>query len=249
MPDHRTEFAPSPCWVRVYFNGQPVGDSRHIMLLRESGRLPVYYFPRQDVRMEYLEPSGTTGSDPKGTGVYWHVRVDNRQAEDAAYTFRNAPQGRPALENYIAFSWDKMDAWFEEDEEVFVHARDPYTRVDVSHSSRHVRLMINEMMVAESSRPRLLFETGLPTRYYIPRQDTRMDLLEGSATMTRCPYKGEAHYYSVRIGDKVYKDLVWCYRYPVPECGKIQDLVCFFNEKVDLYEDGILLPRPKSPWS
>jgi uncharacterized protein (DUF427 family) len=249
MPDHRTEFAPSPRWVRVYFNDHLIGDSHQVMLLRESGRLPVYYFPRKDVRTEYFEPSGTTGSDPKGTGVYWHVRVGGRQAEDAAYTFRSAPQGRPALEDYIAFQWNKMDAWFEEDEEVFVHARDPYCRVDVLQSSRHIKILIDGAIVAETSRPRLLFETGLPTRYYIPKQDTHMDLLERSDTVTHCPYKGEAHYYSVRIGGKLYRDLLWYYRYPVPECTKIQDLVCFFNEKVDLYEDGTLLPRPQSPWS
>jgi uncharacterized protein (DUF427 family) len=249
MPDHRTEFAPSPRWVRVYFNGQSVADSRQVMLLRESGRLPVYYFPRKDVRMQYLQSSDTTGADPKGTRVYWHLRVDNRQVEDAAYTFRNAPENRPALADYIAFSWNKMDAWFEEDEEVFVHARDPYSRVDVLHSSRHIKILIDGVVVAESGRPRLLFETGLPTRYYLPKQDVRMELLERSDTVTRCPYKGEAQYYSVRIGDKLHKDLVWYYRYPVPECTKIQDLACFFNERVDLYEDNELLPRPISPWS
>ena len=249
MPDHSTEFAPSPRWVRVYFNSHQIGNTREAMLLRESGRLPVYYFPRKDVCTEYLEPSATTAGDPKGEGVYWHVCVGDRRAEDAAYTYRNAPKDRPALEDYIAFHWSKMDAWFEEDEEVFVHARDPYSRVDVLHSSRHIKIVVDGVAVAESSRPRLLFETGLPTRYYIPKQDTRMELLERSTTLTRCPYKGEAQYYSVRLGDKLYKDLAWCYRYPVPECTKIQDLVCFFNEKIDLYEDNELLPRPMSPWS
>jgi uncharacterized protein (DUF427 family) len=117
------------------------------------------------------------------------------------------------------------------------------------HSSRHIKILIDGVVVAESGRPRLLFETGLPTRYYLPKQDVRMELLERSDTVTRCPYKGEAQYYSVRIGDKLHKDLVWYYRYPVPECTKIQDLACFFNERVDLYEDNELLPRPISPWS
>ncbi|MFQ5937194.1 MAG: DUF427 domain-containing protein [Acidiferrobacterales bacterium] len=250
MPDHRIELEPSPRWVRVYFNGELIGDSRAMMLLRESGRLPVYYFPKKDVCMEYLKPSDRPASSaPKGDGMFWDVRVGDSTAKDAAFTFRNRSGSGPIPEGYIGFVWNKMSAWFEEDEEVFVHARDPYSRVDVLHSSRHIKVVIDDVAVAETERPRLLFETGLPTRFYIPRQDVCMGLLGQSDTVTHCPYKGEAHYYSVTIGDTVRKDIVWYYRYPVPECTKIQDLLCFFNEKVDIYEDAERLPRPTSPWS
>jgi uncharacterized protein (DUF427 family) len=154
-----------------------------------------------------------------------------------------------ALQNYVSFAWDKMDAWYEEEEEVFVHARDPHKRVDVLPSSRHVRVVIAGETVAETQQPHLLFETSLPTRYYIPREDVRMDLLEPASLKTRCPYKGIASYWSAKIGDHVVKNVVWSYPEPIPECPKIKGLLCFFNERVDLYVDGELQPRPQTPWS
>src|SRR5262245_21765606 len=125
-----------------------------------------------------------------------------------------------------------MDAWYEEDDEIFVHPRDPHHRVDVLHSSRHVQVVALGEMVADSRRPSLLFETGLPTRYYIPRADVRMSLLVPSDSHTQCPYKGIASYYSVRVGNRLARDLAWTYRFPIPECPKIEDLVCFYNEQV-----------------
>ena len=116
-------------------------------------------------------------------------------------------------------------------------------------SSRHVQVVVDGVTVADSQRPHLLFETGLPTRYYIPQDDVRMAYLEISDTQTRCPYKGIASYWSVKTGDKVYKDLVWSYPEPVPECPRVKDLLCFFNEKVDLYVDGELQERPNTPWA
>ncbi len=244
------EFGPSPRRVRVYFSSQLVADSKDMMLLREPNHLPLYYFPKKDVQMDCLQPSDhTTHSDLKGEGVFWQVQVGDRIANNAAFTFRNPPGNGPNLEDYVAFEWNKMDAWFEEDEEIFVYARDPHKRVDVLPSSRHIEVVIDDIEVANSMRPWLLFETGLPTRYYMPKHDTRMNLLEPSDTVSRCPYKGEAHHYSVKIGDKLHKDVVWTYRYPEPESVKVQGLLGFLNEKLDVYEDGKLLPRPKSPWS
>ncbi len=249
-PYPRSEFEPSPRWVRVYFSSQPIADSRSIMLLRENNRLPLYYFPKHDVRMDCLKLSDhTTDSDPKGEGVFWHVQVGDKVADNAAFSFRNPPDDGPKLEDYVAFQWKEMDAWFEEDDEVFVYARDPYKRVDVLQSSRPIKVVVDGAAVADSKRPWLLFETGLPTRYYIPKHDARTDLLEPSDTVTRCPSKGEAHFYSVRISDKLHQDLAWTYRYPMLECLKIQGLLGFLNEKVDIFEDDKLLPRPETPWS
>jgi len=155
-----------------------------------------------------------------------------------------------SIKGHLAFDWDKMDAWFEEDEEVYVHARDPYRRVDALRSSRQVKVVIAGETVAESKRPCLLFETGLPTRYYIPKVDVRMDLLTPSDTTSRCPYKGQARYYSAKIGDMLVKDIAWYYPYPVPECPRIENLVCFYNERVDeLYVDGKQQEKPQTPWS
>ncbi len=247
---HSSQFEASPRRVRVYFNSQLIADSKKMTLLREDNSLPLYYFPKDDVRMDCLQPSNhTVHSGLKGEGVFWHVRVGDEAADNAAFTFRNPPGNGPSLEDYVAFEWDKMDAWFEADEEVFGYARDPYKRVDVLHSSRHIKVVVDGTMIADTKRPWLLFETGSPTRYYMPKPDARMGLLEQSDRVTYCPYKGEAHLYSIKIGHKLHEDLAWCYPYPTLECSKIQGLVSFLNEKVDIHEDEKLLPRPKSHWS
>ena len=116
-------------------------------------------------------------------------------------------------------------------------------------SPRHIKVVINGEAVAETRRPRLLFETGMPIRYYIPKADVRLELLGPSDKLTRCPYKGEAHYYTIQAGNKLHEGLVWSYRHPIPECPKIAGMLCFFNEKVDIYEEGELLQRPETHWS
>ena len=126
---------------------------------------------------------------------------------------------------------------------------DPYTRVDTVHSSRHVRVEIDGVTLGETRRPMLLFETGLPIRYYIPKLDVRMDLLEPSEYVTSCPYKGVARHWSARVGDKLAKDIVWSYPAPIPECPKIENLLSFYNEHVDLYVDGVPQDRPITPFS
>jgi uncharacterized protein (DUF427 family) len=249
IPNHRSEWEPSPRWVRAKVGAVTVADSKRAMLLRATGRLPVYYFPERDVRTDLFAASKHTTTDQLGTASYAHIRVNGHTIENAAWTYMKLARGAPKLKGYFAFEWDKMDAWFEEDEEVFRHARDPYKRIDVCHSSRHIRVVVGGETVAETRRPSLLFETGLPTRYYIPKMDVRTDLLEPSDTHSRCPYKGVASYYSVKAGGKVYKDLVWFYPLPIPECPKIENLLCFFNEKVDIYVDGELEPKPVTPWS
>src|SRR5215510_14475546 len=231
--------------VRTYFGSKLIADSEHVLLVYESKRPPAYWFPIADVRMEYLEREEQ--SEQAADTIRWRLVGKGRIAQARAYT---KPTGdRAALENYLTFYWDQMDAWFEEDVEVFVHPRDPYTRVDTVHSSRHVRVEIDGMTLGETRRPILLFETGLPTRYYIPKLDLRMDLLEPSEYVTRCPYKGVARHWSARVGDKVVKDIVWSYPAPIPECPKIENLLSFYNEHVDLYVDGLLRERPITPFS
>jgi uncharacterized protein (DUF427 family) len=141
-----------------------------------------------------------------------------------------------------------MDAWYEEDEPVYVHPRDPHTRVDILASSRHVRVELAGVTVADSPRPRLLFETGLPTRYYLPRTDVRMDLLEHSQTVTRCPYKGQTEHFAARIDGQL-RDVAWSYPTPLPESQKIAGLIAFYDERVDTFLDGARQDRPKTPFS
>lgn len=240
---------PSPRWVRVKFGGEIIVDSKQVLLLCQygPGRLPTYYFPQADVRMDVLTPSSR--EDQNGEVAHWTVKVGDQVAESAAWTYLEPPTELADLKGHLSFEWDKMDAWYEEEEEVFVHARDPHKRVDVLSSSRHVRVVIDGETVAETRRPYLLFETMLPTRYYLPREDVRMDLLEPTDLTTRCPYKGIASYWSVKMGDHVSKNVVWSYPDPIPENPKIKDLMCFFNERVDLYVEGELQTRPQTPWS
>ena len=149
------------------------------------------------------------------------------------------------IEGYVALQWTDLDAWFEEDEEVFVHPRSPYVRVDALRSSRTVRVEVDGQVVAESSSPVVLFETGLPARYYLPALDVRRDLLIPTDLATSCPYKGTARYWSVGEHDNI----VWSYPSPLPESRPVQGLMCFYNEKVDMYLDGELVEKPVTPFS
>lgn len=248
--DHMLYFEDSPRRVRVVFNGEIVADSRRVKLMHEAGLLPVYYFPIEDVRMELLEESDHATHCPfKGDASYWSVSVGDRVAEDAAWSYAEPIDSCPPIAGYLAFYWRKMDHWYEEDEEVFVHPRDPYHRVDVLESSRHVRVKVAGEVVAETQRPTILFEAGLPPRYYILEEDVRMELLEASEKTTQCPYKGVASYYSVEAGDGRVEDLVWYYPEPIPEAAKIEGLLAFFNERVDLEVDGEVQERPRTQWS
>jgi uncharacterized protein (DUF427 family) len=239
---------PTARWIRAYVANQAIADSKRALLAFEPNRLPVYWFPMDDVRTDLLVPTREGGPPPSGI-VRWTLRVGERTVANAAWSYADPGPERAALAGHIAFYWSRMDAWYEEDDEVFVHPRDPYSRVDILHSSRQIRVERDGVVLAESGRPRLLFESGLPTRYYLPKQDVRMELLEPSATTTRCPYKGVASYWSVRLGETVIPDFVWSYPAPIPECAKIENLLCFFNEHIDLFVDGELQPRPQTEWS
>jgi len=237
--------------VRVIYAGLTIADSKRVMRLLEFGRLPVYYFPLEDVRQKVLEATDHyTHSPLKEEACYWTIHVGDRVAENAAWSYPSPPPNGPQVKGYVAFYWNKMDAWYEEDEQVYAHARDPYKRLEILPSSRHVRVVLGDQTIAETHHPRLLLETGGPTRYYLPEQDVRMDLLEASGTTTRCPYKGQASYWSARIGASVFKDIVWSYRDPLPACSPIAGLLCFFNERVDaIYVDDEPVPKPITPWS
>jgi uncharacterized protein (DUF427 family) len=248
--DHPVWTEPCPRHVRAFLQGVPVADSTRALLLLEARHLPVYYFPPGDVRTDLLEPTDRTTHCPhKGDASYWSVRVGERVVRNAVWSYQDPIPGRDDIKGYLAFYWRRMDAWFEEDDEVFVHPRDPYHRVDVLSSSRHVRVAVLEQTVAETRRPRLLFETGLPTRYYFPKADVRLDLLVPTDSETQCPYKGKARHWSVEAGDRVEEDIAWSYPFPIPECPKIENLVAFYNERADIWVDGELQEKPQTPWS
>jgi uncharacterized protein (DUF427 family) len=250
-PDYKIAFEQSPRRVRVVFNGETIADSTNAHLLFETRHLPVYYFPRTDVRMNRLTPTDHHSFCPyKGTAAYWTIKVGDKVSENAVWGYPEPFDEVAAISDFVAFYWDRVDHWYEEDEEIFVHARDPYKRVDAIASFRHVQVILGGEIVADTRQARFLFETRLPTRYYIPPEDVRMDLLIPSDKVTACPYKGRARYWSARVGDREFPDIVWSYPEPIPECPKIKGLLAFFNEQVDeIRVDGVAVRRPVTPWS
>jgi uncharacterized protein (DUF427 family) len=244
----RVHIEDGPKRVRTYLGGELIADSKHLKLVWEVPYYPAYYFPREDVRMELLTPNGRTQRSPsRGDAHYFTVKGGSREVEDSAWHYPESPV--EALRDLIRFDWNTMDGWFEEDEEVFVHPHDPYTRIDILDSSRHVEVEVNGVKIADTHRPTLLFETRLPTRYYIPKVDVRMDLLIPTDTVTGCAYKGFAQYWSVAAGGETVKDLAWSYKTPLPENVKIAGLVAFYNERADLIVDGERQARPKTNFS
>lgn len=205
--------------VRARVEGETVVDSIRVKLLHEHGRLPVLHFPREDVRLDLLDAS------------------------------RQPIEAPPPFAGYVTFRWDSMDEWLQEDEPLIVHPRDPYHRIEVLDTSRRVKVSVGGEVVAESTRARVLFETSLPARWYLPREDVRADILEPSDTTTGCAYKGFASYFHVRVGEGLEENLVWTYREPRREVERIRDYLCFFNERIDLEIDGEPQEQPVTPWS
>jgi uncharacterized protein (DUF427 family) len=239
-------FEPTPKRVRAQLNGATLADSTRAILVWERGRaVPVYAFPEADVRRELLRDSDNPIPEAHGgSAQFFTAEVGGERAENAAWRYADED-----LRGHIALNWEAMDRWLEEDEEVFGHPRDPWHRVDARAASRHVQVALEGTALADSRRPTLVFETGLPVRYYLPREDVRMDLLEPSETQTVCAYKGLASYWSVRAGERLERDLAWTYAEPFPDSPPIAGLVCFFNEKADITVDGERAQRPTTQWS
>jgi uncharacterized protein (DUF427 family) len=240
----------SPRHVRGMLGGEVVVDSRRVKLLHETGFLARWYFPREDVREDLLEPSERHTHCPiKGEASYVSVRVGDRVAQDAAWTYPDPVEGAPPLAGYLSFYWDRLDEWWEEDEQAFVHPRDPYHRVDVLETSRRVELSVHGTKLVDTTNALVLFETGLPPRWYLAADEIAPGALREVETTTQCPYKGTASYWAVDAGGEVEDVLAWTYRDPRREVAPIADRISFFNERVDLVVDGEAQQRPQTPWS
>ena len=250
-PGKLLEIEPSPRRVRVKAGGEVIADTTRALLMREGGHTPVYYIPMDDVRMELFAPTDHTTHCPyKGDASYWTLNLPGRTEENAMWSYRDPYDESARIKDHVAFYWSCMDSWWEEDEEIFVHPRDPKKRVDVVLSHRPVRVVLGGETVADTTDARFLFETGLPVRYYVPQEDVRMDLLTPTETHTRCPYKGVASYYGATVGGETFEDIAWTYPDPVPECPKIKGLICFYNENVDaILVDGEAVEKPVTKWS
>lgn len=224
-------FEKSARWVRVEFNNFFIADSKNVNLLIESPMEINYYFPLDDVILSKLEKSDYFELNRnRGKRIYWNIRVDDKLAKNAAWSYESV-EGRPNLSNYIAFKWDMMDHWYEEDEEVFYHAKDPYHRVDYIYSNRHIEVFIDEQKVGDSKRPVLVFETGLPVRYYLPIEDVNTENFTPSNYISFCPYKGKASYSSYDNMKNPLKDIIWYYLEPKDEAVRLKGTVAFWSQK------------------
>ena len=233
--------------IRCVASGETVVDSDHAMLLHETGRLPVYHFPLAEVRMDLLEETGEREPSARGELAWHRLTIGERVVPRAAWTYPEPAAG--FLEGLIAFRWDALDEWFAEAEQLFGHPKDPYSRIDVCRTTRRVRVLLDGEVLADSRRARVLYEAALPPRWYLPAEDVDTARLVPSGHLTRCAYKGAAHYWHVRVGGELVPDLVWSYPDPEHDAEPVRDRLCFFSEKVDIELDGVIEKRPTTQWS
>ena len=236
---------PVPRRVRAVLAGRTVLDTTRARYVWEWPHYPQYYIPLADVRRDLLVSEGQTRQSRRGLQYLHALRVGEIERAHAARVLSESPV--EGLAETVRFDWESLDAWYEEDEQVFVHPRNPYVRVDALRSSRPLRVELDGVLLADSSSPVMVFETGLPTRYYVNRTDVDLTHLVPSGTVTACPYKGTTSaYWSVRIGGAEHADLAWAYDFPTRQLLPITGLVSFYNEKVDITVDGQRLARPKT---
>jgi uncharacterized protein (DUF427 family) len=233
---------PVPRRIRALLAGEVVLDTTKALYVWEWPNYPQYYVPIADVNRELLVDEQHTERLHRGSAQLHGLRVGQIVRPSSARLYIDG-----SVAGAVRFDWSALDAWFEEDEEVFVHPRNPYTRVDVIRSTRRVRIELDGALLAESSSPVMLFETGLPTRYYLNRTEVNFSHLVPTETVTACPYKGRTSgYWSVRVANSTYPDLAWTYHFPTRQVLPIAGLIAFYNEKVDITIDGERLPRPRS---
>jgi uncharacterized protein (DUF427 family) len=244
----RVRVEPSHKRVRIYVGGEVIVDTPDALYVWEGPHYPQYYVPATDVVAGVLTESATSTRSPsRGTATHYDVKAGSREIRDGAWAYLDSPIEE--LRDHVRFEFGSMDAWFEEDEEITVHPRDPYTRVQILPTSRHVTVSIDGVVVADTHHAMFLHESHLPRRTYIPKVDVRMDLLTPTATRSMCPYKGVASYYSVTTPAGVRDDIVWWYPTPLRESVQITGLLAFYDEHVDVTVDGVAVPRPTTKFS
>lgn len=244
MAAARGRVEPAPRRVRGFLGTELVFDTTAARYVWEVPYYPQYYIPLGDVRAEFLRDEEHPQKVQFGSSRLHSLVAAGRVHEKAARIFDDGP-----VAGLVRFEWNPL-RWLEEDEPIYGHPRNPYSRVDALRSHRHIRVELDGTVLADTLSPVLLFETGLPTRYYIDPSDVAFEHLEDSDTQTLCPYKGTTSgYWSVRAGDTLHQDLAWTYHYPLPSVAAIAGLVAFYNEKLDVIVDGVAPVRPKTHFS
>ncbi len=239
---------PVPRRIRAYLGGEKVLDTTRARYVWEWPGYPQYYIPVSDVRGDLLIPEGHTQQTGRGVAELHGLRVGEAYRPRAARLI--AESAIDGLAGTVRFDWTALDSWFEEDEQVFVHPRSPYVRVDALRSDRPVRVELGGVVLADSPSPVMVFETGLPTRYYLSRIHVNFEHLIQAGTVTACPYKGvTSGYWSAVVNGTVHEDVAWAYDFPTSQLLPIAGMIAFYNEKVDTFVDGQLLERPRTHFS
>jgi uncharacterized protein (DUF427 family) len=239
---------PVPRRVRATFAGHVVLDTTRAIYVWEWPNYPQFYVPLEDVNRDLLVDEDHAQHVHRGNTQLYALASGDRSVASAVRVYVDSVVD--GLAGTARFEWSALDSWFEEDEEVFVHPRSPYNRVDALRSTRPVRVELDGVVLAESASPVMVFETGLPTRYYLNQTEVDFSHLRKSDTVTSCPYKGEtSNYWSVQVGDTLHPDLAWSYDFPTRQLLPIAGLISFYNEKVDITLDGERLARPVTHFS
>jgi uncharacterized protein (DUF427 family) len=255
--------------IRGVLGGESALDSTRAVLVWEPRRVvPSYAVPAADISGE-LVPRGPAAAEATDQAGAYLASLSSRPVLDPSVPFavhtaegnaadvRAGGQDRPGagfspadpdLAGYVVLDFGAFDAWYEEDELNVAHPRDPFHRIDVLSSSRQVSVELDGQLLARSSRPALLFETMLPVRHYLPREDVTAELIP-SSTRTYCAYKGQASYWSASVGGHVVADVAWTYEDPLHDAARVRGLIAFFDERTDTTLDGQSLERPITPWS
>ena len=234
---------PAPRRVRGLLADEVVFDTTQAMYVWEWPYYPQYYIPLADVMSDVLVAENTTQHSSRGVVELYGLGVGGFHRPHAARVLQDSSVD--GLSGTVRFDWDALDNWFEEDELVFVHPRNPYVRVDALRSTRRVQIELEGVVLGESPSTIMVFETGLPTRYYLNRTEINFDHLIPTDTVTKCPYKGTTSgYWSVRTPERIHPDLAWSYNFPTPQLLPIAGLIAFYNERVDIIVKGHQLDRP-----
>ncbi|MGX7679364.1 DUF427 domain-containing protein [Jatrophihabitans sp. DSM 45814] len=239
---------PVPRRIRAVLEGKVVLDTTRALYVWESPHYPQYYIPLADIDSSILVDEEHVQKLRRGSARRHAIKLGSASHPGSARLY--GEDAIPGLAGTVRIEWSALDAWYEEDEEVFIHPRNPYARVDALRSTRNVRVELQGTVLAESTSPIMVFETGLPTRYYLNRTEVDFTNLLPSDTETACPYKGRTTgYWSVQLNGTTHADLAWCYDFPTRQLLPIAGLIAFYNEKVDILLDGVALERPVTPFS
>jgi uncharacterized protein (DUF427 family) len=243
VPEGHVE--PVPRRIRAFVGGHAVLDTTAARYVWESPKYPQYYVPLEDVDEDLLVDEGHARHRQHGDARRIGLRAAGQERPKAGWVYDSGE-----LAGTLRLLWAAVDAWFEEDEQVFVHPRNPYSRVDAVRSNRPIRVELDGVVLAEAPCSVMVFETGLPPRYYLDRTAIRLEHQQESDSVSSCPYKGRtSQYWSVRVGAVTHHDVAWSYDFPTRQLLPIAGLVAYYNEKVDIWLDGRKLERPRTHFS